>query len=104
MKPRTIRTVLRIPLTTIPRGKVRKKLTEDGRVQDIKIFRSMTSIEVKKAISTGFENVVLEKFYYMKALQNNTLEFADNQELNGDGLIGLCGSGSLYITEVSNNY
>ena len=73
MKPRTIRTVLRIPLTTMPRGKVRKKLTEDGRVQDIKIFRSMASIEVKKAISTGFENVFLEKFY-----------FADNQELNGD--------------------
>uniref|UniRef100_A0A1X7T2C6 HECT domain-containing protein n=1 Tax=Amphimedon queenslandica TaxID=400682 RepID=A0A1X7T2C6_AMPQE len=59
----------------------------------------MTSSEVKEAVLSAFSDLAVDQFKYLKALQNNHLQLVDNQELNGDSLIGLCGGGSLYIVE-----
>lgn len=100
-KPRNLKTVLlRNHHGIIPKVRIRKKLDEDGRIKSVKIFRSMTSSEVKAAVLSAFSDLAVDQFKYLKALQNNHLQFVDNQEQNGDSLIGFCGGGSLYIVEV----
>ena len=60
----------------------------------------MTSQEVNTAITTSFAGIYLKQFRYLQGRNDNSITVAENHELNGNGVITLAGSGSLYLKEV----
>ena len=103
-KPRTITTVLLDDIPPIvPRGAVRRKLTEKGRIKKIQIRRSMGPSEVRRVLGNAFSEFCgVSKATFLKCNQDNTFTQA-SQALNGDDVAQLAGGGSLYLLEVKVN-
>ena len=100
-KPRTITTVLLedIP-SVVPRGVVRRKLTEKGRIKKVQIRRSMGPSEVRRVLQNAFSEFRgVSKATFLKCNQDNTFTHA-SPALNGDDVAQLAGGGSLYLLEV----
>lgn len=79
----------------IPRGAVREKLRQEGRIRDVPFLRYLTFDEVKSLIKKSFS--ISSEFNFLKSLKDNSLCIAPNQELNGSEVIDLAGHGSLYL-------
>ena len=60
----------------------------------------MTSQEVNTAITTSFAGIYLKQLRYLQGRNDNSITVAENHELNGNGVITLAGSASLYLKEV----
>lgn len=60
----------------------------------------MTSIEVQKCVEDSFKGLGdVSNLHFLHARQDNTLQVADNQKLDGVGVIKLAGCGSLYMKQ-----
>lgn len=87
-----------IPVT-YPRGNIKERLKRIGRYKRLTFNRTMSNEEVKKTIVNGFDNIGIEKFQYLRGTKENKLLKYENQNLDGNAIINLAGSGSLYIQE-----
>ena len=86
--------------STIPKGSRRESLKKNGRVVEIPFHRRMTANEVIKQIRAAFVGLGdLHNLQFLHARQDNTLHVAENQHLDGVGVIKLAGCGSLYIKQ-----
>lgn len=55
----------------------------------------MSEVEVASTITTGFKEIGITHYKYLTAnKKDNKLAVAEKQQLNGDGVIKLAGSGS----------
>ena len=101
-KPRTISFVLLdAPLPVVPKGKARKALEEGGRVKKVQIRRSMTASAIREVICNTFSSLPCAKTAkFMSCGKDNHLTVASNQDLGGDDVVKLAGSGSVYMCEV----
>lgn len=61
----------------------------------------MSVEEVNAIVLEGFKIIKLDKFEYLKCQKNNSLLVAENQKLDGNGVIELAGSGCLYLHELT---
>ena len=67
---------------------------------EIPFHRCMTSAEVMKQVRDAFKGVGdVSSLHFLNARQDNTLQVADDQELNGVDVIKLAGCGSLYVKQ-----
>ena len=86
--------------SSIPKGRRRESLKKNGRVVEILFNRCMTAKEVLKQIRAAFVSVGdIHSLQFLHAQQDNTLHVAENQHLDGVGVIKLAGCGSLYIKQ-----
>lgn len=85
----------------IPRGPFRTRLETFGRIKDLYFHRVMSEKEVNDVVLSGFEDIGVEAFRFLKALKGNTLAVAKKQELDGAAVIKMAGSGSIYLQEYS---
>ena len=101
-KPRTISFVLfDSPIPIVPRGKARKALEESGRVKKAQIRRSMSASAIREVVSNTFPNLPCVKTAkFMTCGKDNHFTVASSQNLNGEEVVKLAGSGSLYMCEV----
>ena len=83
----------------VPRGSIRTRLETFGRIKDLYFHRVMSEKEVNDVILSGFEDIGVESFRFLKALKGNTLTVAKKQELDGTAIIKMAGSGSVYLQE-----
>ena len=83
----------------IPRGPFRTRLEAYGRIKDLYVHRVMSEKEVNDVILSGFEDIGVESFTFLKALKGTTLAVAKKQGLDGSAIIKLAGSGSVYLQE-----
>lgn len=61
----------------------------------------MTSAEVLKQVKDSFKGLGdVSNLQFLHARQDNTLQVADDQELDGAGVIKLAGCGSLYVKQI----
>ena len=86
-------------LSVIPRGPSRDRLEETGRIKEIHIHRIMSAVEVTNFITTSFKDVGIMGYKYLSANRRNKLTVAEKQQLNGNDVIKLAGSGSLYLQQ-----
>ena len=101
-KSRSITAVLfkKLPVT-VPKGALRKKLSDEGRINKILIRRSMTSSEIKHVISNSFSSFIGAKnVKFVRCDKSNSLKVVDSM-LDGNETANLAGGGSLYLLEVS---
>lgn len=98
VKPSNV-TVVMLPkfCYSIPRGKKRKALQEQGRVQVVQFSRNMTPEEVQAAIRSGFEHLELHVFTYLQCSPQGALSVSLIQELDGESAASR--KGSLYVCE-----
>ena len=88
----------------IPKGKKqREHLVAMGRLKELYFRRMMSAEEVNIIVLEGFKVINLVKFEYLKCQKNNSLIVAENQKLDGNGVIELAGSGCLYLHDVGTN-
>ena len=60
----------------------------------------MSEVEVTSTITTSFKDVGIMGYKYLSAnRKNNKLTVAGKQQLNGNDVIKLAGSGSLYLQQ-----
>ena len=86
----------------IPKGKKQKEyLIAMGRLKELFFRRVMSAEEVNAIVLEGFKIIKLDKFEYLKCQKNNSLLVAENQKLDGNGVIELAGSGCLYLHELT---
>ena len=99
-KPRTIPVVLlKGKSRFVPRGYARSKLNKAGRIVKVEFRRNMNHRDVRDAITRAFpafENA--DQAQFLKCGQDNRLWLCKEQDLDGDGVFGVCGQGSLYLT------
>ena len=87
----------RIP-SYIPKGIHRNKLKEDGHIIELPFHRCMTSEETMELITDAFKELGgVKRLQYLQANRNNTLKVHMQQDLDGNGVLNLAGSGSLYV-------
>lgn len=92
--------VLKELSNTIPRGPLRERLKKIGRIKELFFHRIMSEAEVTSTITTGFKETSITHYKYLSAnRKDNRLAVAEKQQLNGDGIIKLAGSGSLYLQQ-----
>lgn len=84
--------------SSIPKGSRRESLKKNGRIVETSFHRCMTANEVIKQIRAAFVDLGdLHNLQFLHAQRDNTLLVAENQHLDGVGVIKLAGCGSLYI-------
>lgn len=90
-------TVCRLPRFTpfIPKGKVRSRLKEQGRIQNVQLTRSMTPVSVREAITRIYQGI--HQWVYLETGQDNRLQEAKLQSL--DGNTACSRRGCLYIVD-----
>lgn len=81
----------------VPKGKARDRLKEKGNLKEIAIHRSMSKRDVMESIQGAFSN--LGHFHFLSCQKSNTIEIAEEQELDGAGIMKLVGYGSLYLIQ-----
>ena len=99
VKPSNV-TVVMLPkfCYSVPRGKKRKALQEQGRIQVVQVNRSMTPEEVQAAIRSGFQHLELPvKFTYLQCSPQGALSVSLSQEVDGESAASR--KGSLYFSE-----
>ena len=101
MKNKTLSVVLlKEKPSVVPKGRLRAKLLESGRIIKLQFKRCMKSSEVRNIISSGFgEFEGVQTAQYLRCEKNNIMLLNESQELDGDGVIDLAGQGSLYLTQ-----
>ena len=82
--------------SSIPRGKHRTTLKNCGRIQTIKITRSMSSSQVSDQIHLGFKHLNVDAWHILDCV-DNYLSVSVNQILNGNDAIHR--KGSVYLAE-----
>ena len=85
--------------TTIPRGPLRKRLDAIGRKKVLFFHRVMSEKEVGDVICDGFKDLGIKRFRYLMPMKDNTLAVAKKQGLDGNAVIQMAGSGSIYLQE-----
>ena len=94
--------LLDTPVSVVPKGKARRALEQNGRVRKAKIHRSMSASDIREVVCKTFSNLpCARKAKFMCCGQDNYLRFMSNQDLSGDEVVKLAGSGSVYMCEVS---
>jgi len=93
--------VLKEMPTTIPRGPLQKRLEATGCKKDLYFHCIMSEKEVNDVILDGFENIGIKRFRYLMSMKDNTFAVAKKQGLDGNAIIQLAGSGSIYLQECS---
>lgn len=95
-------TVCRLPRFTpfIPKGKVRSRLKEQGRIQNVQLTRSMTPVSVREAITRTYQGI--HQWVYLETGQDNRLQEAKLQSL--DGNTACSRRGCLYILDKEVRY
>ena len=91
-------TVCRLSKLTsyIPEGKVRKRLKDQGRIQNIQLTKLMTASTVRACISRAFRDFQSE-WVYLNSGQENVLVETDQQSPNGNTVCSR--RGCLYILD-----
>ena len=82
---------------TIPKGIARDHLRKENRIKNLHFYRSMSVYETMNIITEAFKDINLK---FLQAYKSNCLREADEQALDGAGVIKLAGCGSLYLTQV----
>lgn len=101
MKPKIITIVLldRKP-HTVPKGHLRKKLKDAGRIVKLQLKRCMTACEVRDIIVDGFRDFsYIQSAQFLRCGKDNIMLLNEDQDLNGDSVIELAGQGSLYMVQ-----
>lgn len=90
--------VCRLPKVTsyIPKGKVRKRLKDQGRILSIQLTKQMTASTVRACITRAFSNFPSD-WVYLDSGQENKLVETDEQLLDGNSVCSR--RGSLYIMD-----
>ena len=83
--------------SSLPIGAAREQLKKKGLVKEIAFQRHLDEDEVKELLSENFEALKDAEVQYLQSHKNNSLSVANEQNLDGVGLINLAGSGSLYL-------
>lgn len=84
-------------VTFLPKGQAREMLSKEGRIKDVPVRRSMSATEVIETIISSSCITNASEVEYLQAHRDNTLKISADQNLDGDGVIRLAGSGSLYV-------
>ena len=85
----------------VPKGNQRNKLKEDGRIIELAFNRGMTSKETTRLIINAFREISgAQKIQFLQANCDNTMEVHTQQDLDGNGVLSLAGSGSLYVQQM----
>jgi hypothetical protein len=85
----------------VPKGNQRNKLKEDGRIIELAFNRGMTSKETTRLIINAFREISgAQKIQFLQANRDNTMEVHTQQDLDGNGVLSLAGSGSLYVQQM----
>ena len=99
-RSKALEVVVMKELSAIPRGPLRDRLQVTGRIKELRIHRIMSEVEVTSTITTSFKDVGIMGYKYLSAnRKNNKLTVAEKQQLNGNDIIKLAGSGSLYLQQ-----
>lgn len=86
---------------SVPKGPLRERLIKIGRLKEVSFTRVMSESHCQDTILDAFKTIGLKKFYYLQAQKNHSLQLAPNQILDGNSVINLAGSGSLYLQEAN---
>ena len=91
-------TVCRLPKYTpfIPKGKVRRNLKDNGRLQTVRLTRLMNASDVKSSISQAFSHIHSD-WSYLETGQDNRLEELQQQFPDGNFICSR--RGCLYIVD-----
>ena len=82
--------------SSVPRGKHRTALNNCGRIQTIKMTRSMSCSQVSDQIRLGFKHLNVETWHVLDCVDNCLIR-SGNQSLNGNDAISR--KGSVYLAE-----
>jgi hypothetical protein len=85
----------------LPKGPLRERLIKMGRLKEVSFTRVMSECDCQDVLLDAFKAIGLKKFHYLQAQKNHSLQLAPNQMLDGNSVIILAGSGSLYLQEAS---
>lgn len=76
---------------TIPKGKHYNKALREGRKQQVKITRVMTSQEVKQAVLSSFKHLRVNNYEMLESDRSGRLSLAKEQSPDGASLVeGIC--------------
>ena len=81
----------------IPKGRIRDELVKKGMIREVPFRRSMTECDVTTSITACFKASTSDCVAYLQAHCDNSLKVNAVQSLDGAGVIGLVGCGSLYV-------
>ena len=82
-------------MPTVPKGKVRQSLAQKGRMQNIKVKRSMSPKEVNDLVVKAFG---IEGYTVLECdVSGHNLVKSSEQEIDGDAAVGR--RGCLYLCE-----
>ena len=84
----------------IPRGKHRKALESSKRIMKVNVCRTMSAVDVKRAVLKTFSHVNLTHFKYQGINAAHHFETAADQDKDGDTIINSGAKGYIYIKEV----
>ena len=85
---------------SIPNGSRHQSLMKDGRILEVAFRRCMMSNKVMERVRDAFKDLGnVSNFQFLRAHQDNTLQVAKDQQLDGLGVIKLAGCGSLYVKQ-----
>lgn len=84
---------------SIPRGKHRKALESSKRIMKVDVFRTMSAVDVKRAVLKSFSHVKLSHFKYQSIDAAHRFETAADQDKDGDTIINSGVKGTIYIKE-----
>lgn len=84
----------------IPKGEVRKRLRRKGRVSEIQVSRSFSTLQVKNCIRQAFKHLCVKNFSVLETdSSGHFLIQSASQEI--DGLRTVTRRGALYLCEVN---
>ena len=80
-----------------PKGKKRQQLLSKERVKPVNLFRSMTALQVKKAILRAFQDHQVTTFTVLQSESGHNLKVANGQDIDGE--MAIKRRGCLYLHE-----
>ena len=101
MKPRAVTVVLlESKPKSVPKGYLRRKVKQAGRIAKVNMKRCMISSEVRDAIVNTFPDFAnIQSAQFLRCGNDNVMLLNEDQDLNGDSVIDLAGQGSLYLVQ-----
>ena len=81
----------------IPRGKHRKVLENSKRIMKVDVLRTMSAVDVKRAVLKTFSHINLMHFKYQGIDAAHRFETAADQDKDGDTIINIGAKGTIYI-------
>lgn len=86
-------------LPEMPKSSCRKRLNKVGRIQKLEFRHSMSSLQTRNTIIKGFAALKPYGLKFLQCTSSNEMCLADDQNVDGEGVITLAGQGSLYMCE-----